>query len=421
MDDDAAPLAQYDWEKAIKQTWDSVQEDESGNLVSTRLNSERDRSYRSKLNRVTASVRRGLIRYLCVAIDGSASAGEGSDYRPNRLVVMRENVKKFVTDYFDENPISQLSLLLMSNRVGTKITDLSANPRVHIERLKHVWTTEGKASLGNTIECAIKVLQNVPEYGHRELLIVFASLSSVDPDSIEKTVDKAIANSVRISIICLVAEVHVCKVICERTGGQCSVALDAMHFQELMHQHTSPAPELQSNKLAAAEFIYMGFPKKTIEAYPLFCFDGKKTAFQATTYVCPRCYTRAAEIPTQCCTCNLQLNSSTHIARSHHHLFPVPNFTEVMVADVPGSGSEGYKGQENEIDDTAVSETSSGVSSSSKRPKSIDTVGPCFCSACSFSLQAGSLAARCPLCSGVFCVDCDIYVHDSLHVCPSCG
>jgi transcription initiation factor TFIIH subunit 2 len=106
-------------------------------------------------------------------------------------------------------------------------------------------------------------------------------------------------------------------------------------------------------------------------------------------------------------------------------LFPVPNFTEVVVADVPvtGSGSsEGYKDRENEVDDTGVSENSSGVSSSSsKRPKPIDTVGPCFCSACSFSLQAGSLAARCPLCSSVFCVDCDIYVHDSLHVCPSCG
>ena len=173
MDDDAAPLAQYEWEKSVKQTWDTVQEDESGNLVTSRTVSDRDRSNRSKLNRVTQSVRRGLIRYLCVALDASASASE-TDYRPNRLVVMRENVKKFVTDYFDENPISQLSLLLMHNRVAERISDLSANPRVHIDRLKHVWQTEGKASLGNTIEMAIKTLKSVPDYGRRELLIVFS-------------------------------------------------------------------------------------------------------------------------------------------------------------------------------------------------------------------------------------------------------
>ena len=414
MDDDVAPLAQYEWEKTVKHMWDSVQEDESGNLVSSRLNSDRDRSYRSKQNRVTQSVRRGLIRYLCVAMDVSASAAEGNDYRPNRLVVMRENVKRFVTDYFDENPISQLSLLLMHNRIGERISDLSANPRVHIERLKHVWQTEGKASLGNTIEIAIKTLQNVPEYGRRELLILFASLSSVDPESIEKTVDKARAQRIRISIICLVAEVHVCRVICEQTGGQCSVALDAAHFQELMHMHTSPAPELASQVQSSAEFIYMGFPKKTIDAAPLFCFDGKKTAFPTSAYVCPRCYTRATEIPTQCCTCGLQLNSSTHIARSHHHLFPVPNFTELVVVAEDGAGS-GVAAA------AAAAAAAEGGAGGKRARVAAETVEPFACAGCLFKLQPGSLAARCPLCAGKFCVECDIYIHDGMHCCPCCG
>lgn len=28
---------------------------------------------------------------------------------------------------------------------------------------------------------------------------------------------------------------------------------------------------------------------------------------------------------------------------------------------------------------------------------------------------------RCPGCGRVFCLDCDMYVHESLHNCPGCG
>jgi len=410
LEDDEAPLASYEWEKTVKQTWDTVQEDDEGNLVSARLQSDRDRSHRAKQNRVTQSVRRGLIRYLCVAMDTSAAAAESNDYRPNRLLVMRESVKRFITDYFEENPISQLSLMVMHSRIAEKITELSANPRVHIDRLQHLWQTQGKVSLGNAIEVAITSLQNVPEYGHRELLIIFCSLNTTDPDPIEKSIEKAKAQRIRISIICLAAEIHVCKMICERTGGQCRVALDGMHLNELMRSHTAPHPELRNTVHSKAEYIYMGFPKKVQDPTPVFCFEGKKTAFQAASFVCPRCQTRATEIPTQCCTCGLQLNSSTHIARSHHHLFPVPNFDELHVSGGPGNTGAGVE---------AVGDSSSSSSSSSKRQR--EHLDPTHCKGCLTMLPAGALVARCPNCFFVFCVECDLFIHDQLHTCPGCG
>lgn len=412
LDDDAGPgLAQYDWEKTVQHGWDAdLGEDEEGNLVSNRalVGSERDRSLRARQNRVTQSVRRGLIRYLAVAMDASESAAVSDDYRPNRLVVMKECLKRFISDYFDENPISQLCLMIMHKRVAERITDLSANPRAHINRLQHVWDTEGKASLGNTIEVAIKALKNVPDYGHRELLVIFASLSSVDPESVDKAIEKAQAQKIRISIICLAAEVYVCKTICARTGGTCSVALDSTHFQELLKAHTAPAPELQTLVSATTDFIYMGFPKKVLEGPPTFCYDGRKTAFQVTAYVCPRCFTKATEIPTSCCTCTLQLNSSTHIARSHHHLFPVPAFEEIAVGrDGNGAGAETDDGE-------------SSANGKRARPPGLISASPGACHGCLEPLVVGSLAGQCPQCHAVFCVDCDIFVHDGLHVCPSC-
>ena len=38
---------------------------------------------------------------------------------------------------------------------------------------------------------------------------------------------------------------------------------------------------------------------------------------------------RVAELPGACHVCALMLVSSPHLARSYHHLFPVPPFTEV--------------------------------------------------------------------------------------------
>jgi hypothetical protein len=65
-----------------------VQEDEQGRLTAgiamEAAMSERVRAKRSRDERVTESIRRGIIRYMVVALDASSSAAE-KDYRPSRL------------------------------------------------------------------------------------------------------------------------------------------------------------------------------------------------------------------------------------------------------------------------------------------------------------------------------------------------
>ena len=76
----------YRWEKGITATWESVREDDHGNIIA--IQSERDRSHRAKASRITQSIRRGLIRYLIIALDCSASSNE-KDFRPSRLSVTK--------------------------------------------------------------------------------------------------------------------------------------------------------------------------------------------------------------------------------------------------------------------------------------------------------------------------------------------
>ena len=109
MNDDGSPMASYKWEAKLTNQWDTeIVEDASGNLMSMQGDHyDRQRSRFAKERRVTESVRRGLIRYMVLAIDCSEAAAE-KDYRPNRLTVVKDVVENFIVEYYDQNPISQL-------------------------------------------------------------------------------------------------------------------------------------------------------------------------------------------------------------------------------------------------------------------------------------------------------------------------
>ncbi|XP_071774107.1 general transcription factor IIH subunit 2 isoform X2 [Centroberyx gerrardi] len=76
----------------------------------------------------------------------------------------------------------------------------------------------------------------------------------------------------------------------------------------------------------------------------------------------------------------LTLVSAPHLARSFHHLFPLEAFTETPVEEHQGDR---------------------------------------FCQACQGELKDKSVFT-CPACRSVFCVECDLFIHDSLHCCPAC-
>ncbi|KAF2300518.1 hypothetical protein GH714_013912 [Hevea brasiliensis] len=132
----------------------------------------------------------------------------------------------------------------------------------------------------------------------------------------------------------------------------------------------------------------MGFPQRAAEGSISIC-SCHKEAKVGDGYICPRCKARVCELPTECRICGLTLVSSPHLARSYHHLFPIAPF-------------DGVSPRQNEL---------------LNRP-----VKTCF--GCQQSLlnpgNKPGLSVVCPKCKQYFCVDCDIYIHESLHNCPGC-
>ncbi|OMO71229.1 von Willebrand factor, type A [Corchorus capsularis] len=332
-DDDDDMNADLDaWERTYtdERSWEALQEDESGLLRpidnSALFHSQYRRRLRSLSSTATAArIQKGLIRYLYVVIDLSRAASE-MDFRPSRIAVFAKHVEAFIREFFDQNPLSQVGLVTIKDGVAQCLTDLGGSPESHIKALMNKLECSGDSSLQNALDLVDGYLNQIPSYGHREVLILYSALTTCDPGDIMETIKKCKKSKIRCSVIGLAAEMFICKHLCQETGGTYSVALDESHFKELILEHAPPPPAIA--EFAIANLISMGFPQRVAEGSISICSCHKEAKVGAG-YTCPRCKARLCELPTECRICGLTLVSSPHLARSYHHLFPIAPFDEV--------------------------------------------------------------------------------------------
>lgn len=376
----------YSWEDEYQRSWDIVKEDEAGSLagiVSGLIESKKKRIIKN-----VTPFQRGIIRNLILVIDMSSSMLE-KDLRPNRHALTITNVIQFITEFFDQNPISQLGIIVMRNGIAQLVSQVSGNPQDHIDALKSIKKLEpkGDPSLQNALEMSRGLLLHVASHCTREVLVVFGSLLTIDPGNIHKTVKSLVEEKVRVKIIGLSAQVSICKEICKKTNfndeSSYKVILNEHHFKDLLTEAVVPLPVNKINK--SFTLVKMGFPSRVSQDTPSFCSCHSKLTYGG--YVCPNCKSKVCSLPTICPCCNMMLILSTHLARSYHHLIPLKNFEEVPVAD--------------EYDSTQC------FACQSEFPDFIAN-------------KTTSSRYRCVDCNQHFCIDCDVFIHEMMHNCPGC-
>ncbi|KAL6770737.1 TF2H2 [Auxenochlorella protothecoides x Auxenochlorella symbiontica] len=367
----------YEREYEDDYSWEQLQEDDQGNLRGPDSAAERRARRTRTLNAAHAArVQRGLIRYLQVVVDLSRAAA-ATDMRPLRAAVMAGCLARFIRAFFDENPLSQLGLVAMREGTAHVLSPLASSPEAHIARLKSSLDTGGDASLQNALDLAVGGLRSVPPYAQREVLILFAGLSSCDPGDIMASVQAARAARVQVSVVGLSAEVYVCREMTRVTGGRYGVALGESHLSDLVLEHAVPPPMAPGS--SNYSLVRMGFPRREPQAPGAAVFTGPEAVLLSGGYTCPQCAARVAELPSQCHVCGLTLVSAPHLSRSYHHLFPAPVFVET------------------------------GAEDEAKR-----------CAGCGHDFASGDLTFQCPECRQTYCLDCDAYIHEVLHNCPTC-
>jgi transcription initiation factor TFIIH subunit 2 len=340
------------------------------------------------------------------------------DMRPNRYLVMLRHVQAYIRDFFEQNPISQLSVHGMYDGKCIQLSELSGNPNDHVMALEDLRTggrekipiqPKGAPSLQNALDMSRAILFHTPKHGTREVLIILGALLTNDPGDIGKTIATCAADRLKVSIIGMLARMKVCADIVARTNdgdeSGYAVAADEAHLGELLRQSTTP-PAARAGDAAAgtANLLVMGFPSRRDEDEPSLCACHGRLVRGG--YGCPRCRAKVCALPQTCPACGLTLILSTHLARSYHHLFPLRSFAEVSWARARAAGSLQCKGCLRPF------------------PPVPDDVRPDGegREAGGSLVEGASESARyeCETCHNHFCVDCDVFCHQALFNCPGC-
>jgi transcription initiation factor TFIIH subunit 2 len=329
------------------------------------------------------------------------------DLRPTRYLLTIRYASEFVTEYFEQNPISQLGILGMRDGIAVRISEMSGNPTQHIANLDGLKKAEpqGNPSLQNALEMSRATLFHAPSHGTREILIIYGALLSSDPGDIHDTISSLITDRIRVSVVGLAAQVAICAELCSRTNagddGNYHVALNEQHFRELVMTLTTP-PVTRTKKQSQSSLLMMGFPSRISGAGKSMSFCACHSKLVSGGYLCTRCESKVCSLPAECPACGLTLILSTHLARSYHHLFPLKNWVEVPWSEAKKSKA-----------------CFSCLSPFSEIPKAglhVDT-GKRDGEVKGMS-ESGRYA--CEVCGNHFCIDCDVFAHEVVHNCPGC-
>lgn len=366
--------AKHTWEDtAGGAVWESAI-DEDGNIrmpESNKAEKKRQNDYSQRHQRLV----RDMIRYLYIVIDASRHMRQKDPILPpsTLLDATVRQLLQFLPEYYDQNPLGHLGFIVARNGEAEILSPLSTNRLSHklaLEALADQVAVEGptqggELSLQNALQVASQSLCHQPQHGSREIVILMGALSTCDPGFV---LDVPLEQA-RVSTLALVAEVHVCRQLAEQTKGTLGVCLDAHYFHDWLAQQCVPPPKQGAN---LCNMVPMGFPTRFTTDVPLWVHPLR---LARTMYVCPQCQAKNASVPSDCAVCGLPLVLAPHLARSFHHLFPVPVFEEVQ------------------------------------RSKATTCFG------CHQLLEQ---RYQCPDCEQVYCHDCDIYLHETLHNCPGC-
>jgi transcription initiation factor TFIIH subunit 2 len=286
-----------------------------------------------------------------------------------------------------------------------------------------------------SLEAAVRTLALFPSFGTREVVAIHGALTTCDAAPISATIDDLRRARVTVSFIGLPGEWYVAGRIARETGGKHTVpeTYDALRAAVLAHCRPPPLHKSRSAAAAAAaagapRMVQMGFPSlaSSNEPHLCACHGQLKTG----GYACPRCTAWVCEVPSACPVCGLRLISAPNLARSYHHLFPVPPYVEVPSATaagvldyrrVGGRATVGAPPLRPGAAAAAAAPLGSGAAASDVRDTEEVFDSSTSCLACCIPLQPAQPRYVCPKCRSAFCIDCDQFIHESLHNCPGCS
>ena len=127
MDQDGKQQEDYfSWEASYSKAWSVILDDESDSIENSikKFNTLQNKRFSNNLSLIPG-LKKGLIRNFVIIIDAS-KVGNETDLYPTRLKWLFNRIVKFSKEYFDQNPLCQLGLVLTRDGVAERLADLTS-------------------------------------------------------------------------------------------------------------------------------------------------------------------------------------------------------------------------------------------------------------------------------------------------------
>lgn len=380
-DEDPKLTSLKKWE-VMNRTWDPYEVNDKGELVQL-INQE---EWQSETNRRKFALRnksRGLIRSIVIILDLSDIGLNSRDFGCSRIQLFKQALRLFFINFFEQNPISQISIVSTSNGRAQILTYLCGSLSAHLNCIEHLddFSEEGAPSIHNAMNVSVAILKSAAKYSTREILMIYGSLHTCDITPIDPIIKKLQTNNIVCSIIGFGASVFILKRLSSETGGTYLIPLNSEHFSDILKSNIEP-PEW-SSKFERLDFIPFGFVYNKDDNIPSFDISELRAQKDAIPKYdglsCPNCHFHVFAVPVYCPSCGILLLTPDNINQTKYHLASLPVFQKVDHDD------------------------------ESKK---------FFCSTCCAICKEMFI---CPKCESFYCSSCNKFIHEILNRCPTCS
>lgn len=102
---------------------------------------------------------------------------------------MKRSAIVFIREFFDLNPLSQLSIIVTQNEKAFAISEFQDSPNTHIKAVEELQTFTGNASTQSALNLSLEAFRIfAPQYAKKEVLILFNSITNCDKGNIFETI-----------------------------------------------------------------------------------------------------------------------------------------------------------------------------------------------------------------------------------------
>lgn len=117
----------FSWEASYSKVWSVILDDDSDSIKNSikKFNALQQKRLTRNISLIPG-LKKGLIRNFIIIIDAS-KVGNETDLYPTRIKWILNRIKEFSNEYFEQNPLCQLGILITKDGIAEKVSDLTSN------------------------------------------------------------------------------------------------------------------------------------------------------------------------------------------------------------------------------------------------------------------------------------------------------